>query len=62
MERCLAITTDKNESLIKDLKQRGYSERSGSAGYNRNQMVIIPKKKWFWLTSNTTNGTEERFL
>jgi len=57
MEECLVITVDKDESLIKDLDRFGYEKRSGSAAYIRNFLVIVPKKKWYWLTGNSTKGT-----
>jgi len=62
MEKCLAITVDLDESLVETLKKQGYEKRSGSAAYNRDLIVIIPKKKWFWLTKNETKGTKNIFL
>ncbi len=60
MEKCLTITVDKENSLITDLLKFGYEKRSGSGAYNRDLLVIVPKKKWFWLTSNEAKGTKIR--
>jgi hypothetical protein len=61
MEKCLKITVDKSDDLEKMLKSLNYEKRSGSAGYNRDKIVIIPKKKWYWLSSDLI-GTQTVFL
>lgn len=57
MEECLKITVEKTESLEDTLKSLNYEKRSGSASYNRDKIVIIPKKKWYWF-SNDLVGTQ----
>jgi hypothetical protein len=62
MEKCLVITVDKDESLIKDLEEFGYEKRGGGASYTRNFLVIVPKKKWYWLTGNSIKGMQKQNL
>jgi hypothetical protein len=39
--------------MINTLKSFGYEKRSGSAGYTRESICIVPKKKWFWESSDS---------
>ena len=57
MENCLKITVEKSKSLEDMLKSFGYEKRCGSGAYERNSIVIIPKKKWYWV-SNDLIGTQ----
>ena len=59
--KCLVIRVEKNDSIIETLKIFGYEKRSGSAAYIRNNICIVPKKKWYW-EDNGTLGTEIRQL
>ena len=53
-EDCLIITVNKTEDLIKTLENQGYEKRSGSGAYIRNTVAIVPKRKWYWLTTWST--------
>jgi len=57
MENCLKIVVNKTDDVENTLKSFGYEKRSGSAGYSRDKIVIIPKKKWYWF-SNDLLGTQ----
>lgn len=54
-EECRIIVVNNNPDIIETLKSFGYEKRSGSAGYNRDTICIVPKKKWFW-ESNESLG------
>ena len=57
MENCLKIVVNKTDDVENTLKLFNYEKRSGSAGYNRDKITIIPKKKWYWF-SNDLLGTQ----
>lgn len=57
MENYLKIVVSKTDDVENTLKSFGYEKRSGSAGYSRDKIVIVPKKKWYWF-SNDLLGTQ----
>ncbi len=54
--RLFTNNSRKTDDLIEFLNKQGYEKRSGSGAYIRNQIVIVPKKKWYWFT-NWGTGT-----
>lgn len=52
-EECRIIVVNNTPDMIETLKSFGYEKRSGSAGYSRETICIVPKKKWFWETSES---------
>jgi len=47
LEKCLVITVEKTKETEDRLKSLGYTQRSGSASYNRDKIAIIPQKLWY---------------
>jgi len=52
-EKCRIIVVNNTPDMIETLKSFGYEKRSGSAGYTRESICIVPKKKWFWESSES---------
>ena len=61
MENCLGILVNKNDDVEKTLQSFNYEIRSGSGGYNRDKIMIVPKKKWYWFCNGNT-GTKNLYL
>jgi hypothetical protein len=51
-ENCLLIVVDKSDDLVSMLESFGYEKRAGSCAYTRNSITIVPKKKWYWFSTD----------
>jgi len=53
METNIVIIIPIKEDIIKELNSNGYERRSGNPSYHNKNTLILPHKKWYWLTNDS---------